>query len=217
MKNYLIIALVAFATSATVFELASRDLDNRKVVRIIDLPQATPEALAQCGIDPATIAEYEAVSVSAKMAALPLVTIHQALSTPQEVKPATSGTEPPAAGSSHQNKKPRGLARGTRLTKSQLADEVRRAIPGLPKAEVDAAVWIMWRESGGNPNARNPRSSSHGLNGFISRTWSSMTRNHGIAHSLEPGAQILALQHYAIPRYGSFVAAKRHHERKRWY
>ena len=104
-----------------------------------------------------------------------------------------------------------------KLTKAQLAAEVRAALPKLPAAEVDAAVWIIWRESGGRTTAKNPRSSSHGLNGFISRSWVSMTKRHGIKHSLAPRAQILALYHYCNDRYGSMSAARSFHRKRGWY
>lgn len=106
---------------------------------------------------------------------------------------------------------------GARLTKDQLRAEVRKALPKLPSKEVDAAVWIIWKESTGRLYARNPRSTSHGLNGFLRGTWRNVTSRSGIRHGYDPKTQILAMQHYAYGRYGSFTAAKAHHVRKGWY
>jgi len=130
----------------------------------------------------------------------------------QEVTPAPGPTKP-----SSPVKPLVQTARGTTLSRAQLAAEVRAALPKLSNAEVDAAVWIIWRESGGRTTAKNPRSSSHGLNGFISRSWVSMTKRHGIKHSLEPRAQILALYHYCKDRYGSMSAARSFHRKRGWY
>ena len=106
---------------------------------------------------------------------------------------------------------------GARLSKAQLRAEVQKALPKLPTKEVDAAVWIIWKESTGRLYARNPRSSSHGLNGFLGSTWRTVTSRSGVRHGYDPRTQILAMKHYAYPRYGSFTAAKAHHVRKGWY
>lgn len=138
----------------------------------------------------------------------------------KEVSPAPGGIERAASQPPVQTAREKrdGHSRAkTHYTKAELAAEVRKALPKLPKAEVDAAVWIIWRESGGNINAKNPRSSSHGLSGFLRSTWRNVTSRSGIRHSLQPGPQILALNHYVIRRYGSFTRARRHHERRGWY
>lgn len=130
----------------------------------------------------------------------------------QEVKPAPGRTKP-----SSPAKHLVQTARGTTLSRAELAAEVRAALPKLPKAEVDAAVWIIWRESGGRTTAKNPRSSSHGLNGFLRSTWRNVTSRSGIRHGLDPRSQILAMHHYVTRRYGSFTRAKAHHVARRWY
>lgn len=106
---------------------------------------------------------------------------------------------------------------GARLSKSQLRAEVKKALPKLSTKEVDAAVWIIWKESTGRLYARNPRSSSHGLNGFLGSTWRTVTSRSGVRHGYDPRTQILAMKHYAYPRYRSFAGAKAHHVRKGWY
>ena len=44
----------------------------------------------------------------------------------------------------------------------------------FPAGEVGIALCIMAAESGGNPNAENPRSSAAGLFQFLKSTWDSM-------------------------------------------
>lgn len=130
----------------------------------------------------------------------------------QEVTPSPGRIERPSP-AKHLVQK----ARATTLTRAQLAAEVRAALPKLPAAEVDAAVWIIWPESGGRTTAKNPRSSSHGLNGFLRSTWRNVTSRSGIRHGLDPKSQILAMHHYVTRRYGSFRRAKAHHVARRWY
>ena len=105
----------------------------------------------------------------------------------------------------------------SQLSKAQLRAEVRKALPKISSKEVDAAVWIIWKESTGRLYARNPRSSSSGLNGFLRGTWRTVTSRSGIRHGYDPRTQIVAMYHYAYPRYGSFTGAKAHHVRKGWY
>ena len=54
------------------------------------------------------------------------------------------------------------------------------------------------------------------LSGLVA-TWVSMTKRHGIKHSLEPRNQILALYHYCKDRYGSMSAARSFHRKRGWY
>lgn len=133
----------------------------------------------------------------------------------QEVTPAPGRIEPSRLVQAKARESTRAL------TKAQLAAEVRAALPKLPDAEVDAAVWIIWRESGGRTTAKNPRSSSHGLNGFLRSTWRNVTSRSGIRHGLDPKSQILAMHHYVTRRYGSLLVeaaykelAKKHHPDK---
>lgn len=217
-------ALVVLSALAAwgLWSLATHE-PNPQPARIIDLPPVTEAALLTSGIDRQTLNDYLAqtsVEVShgpvtayaSQLSPEDLATRHSALATQKEVKPAPGRTKP-----SSPAKHLVQTARGTTLSRAELAAEVRAALPKLPKAEVDAAVWIIWRESGGRTTAKSPRSSSHGLNGFISRSWVSMTKRHGIKHSLEPRAQILALYHYCKDRYGSLTAARSFHRKRGWY
>jgi len=187
-------AALSFITAYGLWQIAIRQPDPTQV-RIIDLPQATPAALLTSGIDRQTTTEF--------------MEVRTALG---RIKPAMTQIS-----SQKQTREKRDGHSRVTLTKAQLAAEVRAALPKLPKSDVDAAVWIIWRESGGRTTAKNPRSSSHGLNGFISRSWVSMTKRHGIKHSLEPRAQILALYHYCNDRYGSMSAARSFHRKRGWY
>lgn len=191
---WLALAALSFITAYGLWQIAIREPEPSQT-RLIDLPPVTEAALLTSGIDRQTLNDY--------------LEVRTALG---RIKPGMTQI------SSFKQTRERNDGRSrAKLTKAQLAAEVRAALPQLPAKEVDAAVWIIWRESGGRTTAKNPRSSSHGLNGFISRSWVSMTKRHGIKHSLEPRAQILALYHYCKDRYGSMTAARSLHRKRGWY
>lgn len=87
----------------------------------------------------------------------------------------------------------------------------------LTQQEIDSALFIIHKESRFNPNMKNKKSSSHGLNGFLRGTWKNMTSRHGVRHSLAVGPQMKALLIYCYNRYGSLYKAAMHHRRKGWY
>ncbi len=217
-------ALVVLSALAAwgLWSLATHE-PNPQPARIIDLPPVTEAALLTSGIDRQTLNDYLAqtsvevhygpvTAYASQISPEDLATRHQALATPKEVKPAPGRTKP-----SSPVKHLVQTARGTTLSRAELAAEVRAALPKLPAKEVEAAVWIIWRESGGRTTAKNPRSSSHGLNGFLRSTWRNVTSRSGIRHGLDPKSQILAMHHYVTRRYGSFTRAKAHHVARRWY
>lgn len=192
-KDFLVVAMVALATSATIFEIGAGSSPSVRhslpaqlsVLASTSLPPVQPESLAGSKI---------------KQGAVPSKTV-------------PSGTT--TQGTKSKNVAPEKS--GARLSKAQLRAEVRKALPKISSKEVDAAVWIIWKESTGRLYARNPRSSSSGLNGFLRGTWRTVTSRSGIRHGYDPRTQILAMKHYAYPRYGSFAGAKAHHVRKGWY
>jgi hypothetical protein len=71
-------------------------------------------------------------------------------------------------------------------------------------AEWDAINWIVSRESGGNPNAQNPRSTAFGLFQLLDGTWAST----GVAKTSNPGLQTQAGLTYIRNRYGDPIAAQ---------
>lgn len=189
-REFLIVAMVAAATCATIWEVCT-----------------SPSGIG-AGSSPS---DHHSSLVQLSALALPSSLPAQ----PESL--AGSKREQGAIPSSTKSKNVAPAKSGARLTKDQLRAEVRRALPKLSTKEVDAAVWIIWKESTGRLYARNPRSTSHGLNGFLRGTWRNVTSRSGIRHGYDPKTQILAMQHYAYGRYGSFAAAKAHHVRKGWY
>lgn len=217
---WLALAALSCFTAYGLWQIAIRQPDPIQV-RFIDLPPVTEAALLTSGIDRQTLSEYLELKTTVPMGYTPSTA--PTLSTPvlahpaQEVStaPGRIRTAPTKISSLQTREKRDGHSRA--LTKAQLAAEVRAALPKLPNAEVEAAVWIIWRESGGRTTAKNPRSSSHGLNGFLRSTWRNVTSRSGIRHGLDPHSQILAMHHYVTRRYGSFRRAKAHHVARRWY
>jgi hypothetical protein len=81
---------------------------------------------------------------------------------------------------------------------------------GLPKSEVDAALWICKRESSYNPKAVNKRYRCYGL---YQLSW-------GMAKKIDwddPVANTKRANKYVQGRYGSWKAAKRHWVKYHWY
>lgn len=109
----------------------------------------------------------------------------------------------------------------TRYTRSELKAHIAAALPNAPERERSAALWLILRESGGNPRMQNKRTSSHGLNGFLRSTWTnvvSRSRSKGrLRYSLHPPDQIKALAAYAVPRYGSLCGARSFHRKHGYY
>jgi hypothetical protein len=72
----------------------------------------------------------------------------------------------------------------------------------------------LWeRESGWNPQAKNPRSSAYGIPQLLDSTWA-MT---GIRKTSDPYRQIRAGLNYIGKRYGSPCAAWNHSRARGWY
>ena len=196
-REFLVVAMVAVGTTIIIFDTLSgaSKIGAGSSPSVRRPPSAQLSALAMTNLTP--------VEPGVSLAGSPQGIDHTARN-----KATTKRTK-------HKNVAPEKS--GARLSKAQLRVEVKKALPKLSTKEVDAAVWIIWKESTGRLYARNPRSSSSGLNGFLSGTWRTVTSRSGIRHGYDPRTQILAMKHYAYPRYGSFSAAKAHHVRKGWY
>jgi Transglycosylase SLT domain len=74
---------------------------------------------------------------------------------------------------------------------------------------------VVNRESGGNPNARNPSSGAYGLGQFLGSTLSEYAK-YG-ATSPNPVKQIEAMGQYISDRYGTPTSAEQHEEDFGWY
>ncbi len=82
---------------------------------------------------------------------------------------------------------------------------------GLPSA----AQEIIRRESGGDPTAKNKKSTAFGVGQLLVKNRKAlMGANH---NSTDCQAQIDAFSKYTLGRYGSYDAALAHHDRKGWY
>lgn len=189
-REFLIVAMVSAATCATIWEVCT-----------------SPSGIG-AGSSPS---DHHSSLVQLSALALPSSLPAQ----PESL--AGSQSKQGARPSATKSKNVAPAKSGARLTKDQLRAEVRKALPKLPSKEVEAAVWIIWKESTGRLYARNPRSTSHGLNGFLRSTWRNVTSRSGIRHGYDPKTQILAMRHYVTRRYGSFRRAKAHHVARRWY
>jgi hypothetical protein len=84
--------------------------------------------------------------------------------------------------------------------------------------ELDSALWIIHRESGGDPRARNPRSSAHGLGQLLDGTWRSLASRAGRRMERHnPHHQLEMFVEYVRARYRTFVRARAFHLRRGWY
>lgn len=103
-------------------------------------------------------------------------------------------------------------AAGTGPVKSQVQSVASKYGWGSG-SQWDALQWIIGRESGWNPNAKNPRSSAYGIMQFLSSTWAST----GIAKTSNPTLQAEAGMRYIRSRYGTPVGARAFWQRNGYY
>lgn len=80
-----------------------------------------------------------------------------------------------------------------------------------------AAVYILKKESSFRVFMKNPKSSSHGLNGFLTKTWDNLESRYNIKRGLDLDTQLHGLLLYCRDRYGSVSKAARAHKKKGWY
>lgn len=81
------------------------------------------------------------------------------------------------------------------------------------KAESEAFVKVVWKESRGNPGMRNSRSSSAGLFGFLRGTRQQYQVKLTDTHHFQAEKFLL----YCQRRYGSVQGAMAHHRKRGWY
>ena len=79
--------------------------------------------------------------------------------------------------------------------------------------EKEMLAYIQSEESGGNPNAQNPRSSAYGLYGFLDSTWASV----GCIKTLDPIEQERCAILYMKQRYGGIEGAYNFHRQNNYY
>lgn len=84
--------------------------------------------------------------------------------------------------------------------------------------ELDAALWLIGRESRFDHRARNPRSTAHGYGQLLDRTWRGLASRAGRRVSRhDPRDQLVMFVRYVRERYGSFQRAKAFHVKRGWY
>lgn len=90
---------------------------------------------------------------------------------------------------------------------------------GVPVgSELDAALWIIERESGGDPTARNRRSSAHGFGQLLDGTWRGLASRAGRRMDRHnPHHQLEMFVRYVRGRYRTFARARLFHVKHGWY
>lgn len=89
---------------------------------------------------------------------------------------------------------------------------------GIEKAGVGAdwtpyLNWIIQKESSGNPQAKNSKSSAYGLMQFLDSTW----KNYGIGNRDNPVDQVVSGINYIKKRYGTPQNAVAFWQQNGWY
>lgn len=81
------------------------------------------------------------------------------------------------------------------------------------EGEWEAFDALIQKESGWNPNAKNPRSTAYGLGQFLRAT----QRSYGIEGVSDPERQLEATMCYVSDRYGTPSGAWSFHRNNNWY
>jgi hypothetical protein len=78
--------------------------------------------------------------------------------------------------------------------------------------------WIISKESSGNPNAKNPKSSAFGLGQLIRSNREAYAKRFGFSpDTVNPQEQLQMMDAYVKERYGSYAAARKFWEQHNWY
>lgn len=81
----------------------------------------------------------------------------------------------------------------------------------IPQDQWGYAEWLVQRESGWNPNARNRSSGAYGLAQCLNKP------SNSLCYSNNPVDQLNWMHGYVIGRYGSWEKAVRHSKSRGWY
>lgn len=85
-------------------------------------------------------------------------------------------------------------------------------------SEEEAKQWIISKESGGNPAAKNPKSSAFGLGQLIQANREAYASKLGVdPWTTNPDAQSKMMDMYVNDRYGSYQNARKFWEQHGWY
>lgn len=85
---------------------------------------------------------------------------------------------------------------------------------GIPRSWWADMNWIITRESGWRPTAKNPRSTAYGIGQLEDY---GPYRRHGSNWRTNPIAQLMGMKDYIKGRYGDAAGAKRFWEAHNWY
>ena len=85
---------------------------------------------------------------------------------------------------------------------------------GIPRSWWADMNWIITRESGWRPTAKNPRSTAYGIGQLEDY---GPYRRHGSNWRTNPIAQLMGMKDYIKGRYGDAAGAKRFWEAHQWY
>jgi hypothetical protein len=103
--------------------------------------------------------------------------------------------------------------KGTAAYQANLAAANKR---GLPTAWNGVLSEIVKRESGFNPNAKNPKSTAYGYGQFLASTRANYEKKMGMSYS-DPVNQLIMMAQYIKDRYGSPKNALAFWNKNHWY
>ena len=87
---------------------------------------------------------------------------------------------------------------------------------GMPSSWAPYLAELFGRESGWNPNAKNPNSTAHGYAQFLNSTRADYEKRYGISYT-SPVNQLILGIHYVKDRYGDPIKALKFWDKNKWY
>jgi SLT domain-containing protein len=88
---------------------------------------------------------------------------------------------------------------------------------GVPANETRNLTELIARESGLNPNSKNPTSTAHGYGQFLNGTVRNYAKQYPNLNYNNPADQIVLTYKYAVSRYGSVEKALQYWDAHKWY
>jgi hypothetical protein len=104
-------------------------------------------------------------------------------------------------------------AKGTAAFNANLAEANRR---GVPASWNGILTEIVRRESGFNPNAKNPKGTAYGYGQFLASTRANYEKKMGMSYS-DPVNQLIMMAQYVKDKYGSPQNALAFWNKNHWY
>lgn len=97
---------------------------------------------------------------------------------------------------------------------SHLSQAVKK---GVPYEDTKNLTELIARESGLNPNAKNPKSTAKGYGQFLKATVKNYAKKYPNLNYNNPADQIVLTYKYATERYGSVEKALAFWDKNNWY